>query len=157
MACGDIKFLEGGVLKDSTVINADVTGSKINDSVVSASTLDGCRITNLVGIDDATAAALGNDLANNDAFVQQFILKLANNADFVQSIALKFADLPQPVLELLAKAIFSSAQVDVSTPPAQSEEDVIPTTMYGDRNAALGTPMAWGTLFGYSIPLYRKQ
>ena len=53
MSCGEINFLEGGTLKNTSVI-----GGTINQAVVQGCAVDACNITNLRDIDNASAEAI---------------------------------------------------------------------------------------------------
>ena len=129
MACGSNALIEGGVLKDATAINTTITNSKVSDSTITASTIDGARLTNLIEIDSVSAGAL------------------------VAAISA----LPPDAVRRLAEALFRALNVDVAAPPETTEEDAIPTTMYGDRNALLGAPLVWGKMNGMSVPLYKTN
>lgn len=51
-SCGEIRFMEGGTLKDSTILNSSITNSVVSNSTVESST-----ITNST-VDDATANSI---------------------------------------------------------------------------------------------------
>lgn len=58
-ACGGIEYLEGGVIKNTTVVSSYVTGSTITDSSLEAST-----IKTLQGIDEVSTQVVANALAS---------------------------------------------------------------------------------------------
>ena len=58
MACGQIEFLEGGVLKNTTLIGANISQSTIQGSV-----LDASDITQLRSIDADSAAKIADAIA----------------------------------------------------------------------------------------------
>lgn len=127
MPCGDIQYLEGGVLKDGTFVSPNITNAKISDSVVSASTVDGAYITNLVNIDAASADVIADALAR----------------------------LPPESIRNLAMALLSIAPQVAEAAPTASEAPSIPTTMIGARHTSLGAPAVWGVINGYKVPMYR--
>ena len=59
MACGEIKFLEGGVIKDSNIVSSKMTSSTLNDC-----TFDAGRITNLKSIDSASTKVVSKALCD---------------------------------------------------------------------------------------------
>lgn len=58
MGCGETGLLEGGILKDSTILGGNITQSAISDSRI-----DGAEITNLRSIDGSSAAKIAEALA----------------------------------------------------------------------------------------------
>ena len=57
MGCGEINFLEGGTLKNPTII-----GGTISQSAIQGSVLDASSITQLRDIDEASAARIADAL-----------------------------------------------------------------------------------------------
>lgn len=57
-SCGEIRFLEGGTIVDSTIASSMITNSSISNSVVDTS-----GITNLTSIDDASALKIVQAIA----------------------------------------------------------------------------------------------
>ena len=53
--CGPVEFMQGGSLMDVTI-----TGSTIQNSEISGSTLIGCTLTNLIAVDDASLRTIIN-------------------------------------------------------------------------------------------------
>lgn len=56
--CGEIRFMEGGTIKDATILN-----SQMVNSVISSSTIDSSSITNLSSIDSASARVIMQAIA----------------------------------------------------------------------------------------------
>lgn len=114
-------------LSGGTVNQASILNSQITSSEVSNSTLKTCAIESLTSVDDASA----------------------------QVIADALAALPSNKLQALVEALMQSMSFTDATAPDTSEDKAIPTTMYGTRNAILGTPVRWKQLpDGSVIPCY---
>lgn len=58
MGCGDSSLLDGGTIKDASVIN-----SQIVNSTIQASVLDTSSITNLTGVDEVSAKKIADAIA----------------------------------------------------------------------------------------------
>lgn len=56
--CGEIRFMEGGTIKDATILN-----SQMVNSVISSSTIDSSSVTNLSSIDSASARVIMQAIA----------------------------------------------------------------------------------------------
>lgn len=70
MSCGEIKFLEGGTLKNSSMIGGSVTYATITDSL-----LDACEVKNLKSVDDASAEKIADAIAALPADKLQALVK----------------------------------------------------------------------------------
>ncbi len=57
--CGEIRFMEGGTIKDSTVVSSSVVNSS-----VSSSNVDSSSITNLSSIDSASVRVIVQQIAS---------------------------------------------------------------------------------------------
>lgn len=57
--CGEIRFMEGGTIKDATIVSSNIVNSSI-----SSSNLDSSTITNLSSIDSASAKVIMQAIAN---------------------------------------------------------------------------------------------
>lgn len=57
--CGEIRFMEGGTIKDATIVSSNIVNSSI-----SSSNLDSSTITNLSAIDSASARVIMQAIAN---------------------------------------------------------------------------------------------
>lgn len=57
--CGEIRFMEGGTIKDATIVSSNIVNSSI-----SSSNLDSSTITNLSSIDSASARVIMQAIAN---------------------------------------------------------------------------------------------
>lgn len=57
--CGEIRFMEGGTIKDATIVSSNIVNSSI-----SSSNLDSSTITNLSSIDSASARIILQALAS---------------------------------------------------------------------------------------------
>lgn len=113
----------GGVIKGSDVISCDIVNSTFQ-----AGTVDGCAMTNLTSLDNASAKTI----------VEAFI----NNLTSAQ-------------LSALAQKIIASIEATGSA-PATTVDKSLPTTMFGKRTAVLGTPEKWIELAGGVVPCYSK-
>lgn len=70
MSCGEIKFLEGGTLKNSSMIGGSVTYATITDSL-----LDACEVKNLKSVDGASAEKIADAIATLPADKLQALVK----------------------------------------------------------------------------------
>lgn len=57
-SCGEIRFLEGGTIVDSTIATSNITQSSVSNS-----TVDTSSITNLTSVDDASALKIVQAIA----------------------------------------------------------------------------------------------
>lgn len=115
-------------LPGGTITQSTIVNSQITNSDVSTSNLRSCSIESLISVDDMSAQTIVNALAK-----------------------LTPAQL-QPLMDKLMEAM---SFADAATEPDTSDDAATPTTMYGTRNALLGTPKSWKTLpDGSRIPCY---
>lgn len=113
----------GGVIKGSDVISCGIVNSTFQTG-----TVDGCAMTNLTSLDNASAKTI----------VEAFI----NNLTSAQ-------------LSALAQKIIASIEATGSAPTTTVDKS-LPTTMFGKRTAVLGTPEKWIELAGGVVPCYSK-
>ena len=57
--CGEIRFMEGGTIKDATIVSSSIVNSSI-----SSSNVDSSSVTNLTSIDSASARVILQAIAN---------------------------------------------------------------------------------------------
>lgn len=114
-------------LAGGTINQSSILNSQITNSEVQNSKLSSCSVESLKSVDDASA----------------------------QVIADALAALPSNKLQALVEALMQSMSFTDATAPDTSEDTAIPTTMYGTRNAILGTPVRWKQLpDGSRVPCY---
>ena len=89
MGCGETGLLEGGILKDPTILGGNITQSAISDSRI-----DGAEITNLRSIDGQAS----NDVVRTDAALPNPTQKVESyllvDAD---TLAIDFNDRPRQI------------------------------------------------------------
>ena len=98
--CGELRFLEGGTITDSTVLNSTITSS-----VVSNSTVDTATITDIRSIDSSSADTIANAIADNAAAVGAIALALIQSDNFIPAVSDALAALTPSDLQALADAI----------------------------------------------------
>lgn len=114
---------------------ATITNSNISNSNVIGCSLNGCNltsssITNLSSIDNVSAERIANVIAQ----------------------------LPTEALMQLASAV--AAAMPQCTPglsPATTTEEALPTTMAGERNLLLGSPVTWLKTGEFVVPAYKQE
>lgn len=118
-----------GLLEGGVLKDSTFLRGSINTSTIEASTFTGGAIEALTSIDNTSAKRILDAL-----------------------IALG----PDQLAALGQVLLTSAAAVATTTAPASSTSGTLPTTMYGSRDGSLGTPVAWGNIGGYAVPLYTK-
>lgn len=151
MGCGDIKFLQGGVIDGSTVINSQLTNSTLSASSIAASVMTKSDITE----SKIEESELNNSTVNNGLLVDCEVQKLAAiDAQSAKLIADAISILPKAELMALATAIFDALQVPIAQEPEFTNDSTISTNVFGNADGVLGKPAQWGSFGGFAIPLY---
>lgn len=151
MGCGDIKFLQGGVIDGSTVINSQLTNSTMSASSIAASVMTKSDITESK-IEDSE---LNNSTVSNSLLVDCEVQKIAAiDAQSAKTIADAISVLPKTELMALATALFDALQVPIAKDPDFTNDGTVSTNVYGDADGVLGKPIKWGSFGGFAIPLY---
>lgn len=152
MGCGDIKFLQGGVIDGSTVINSQITNCAISASTITASAMSKSDISEskIEQSDVLNSKVADSELVNCE------VQKLAGiDAQSAKTIADAISILPKAELVALASAIFDALQVPVAQEPEFTNDSTISTNVFGDAEGVLGKPDHWGSFGGFAVPLYR--
>ena len=165
MSCGEIKFLDGGIIK-----NAQILDSNLLSCLLSNCTFDSGKISNLLEIDAASAGRIFDAFQNIDPDKLKNLAKLllslltpkelleylstADAEDLKKFIKLLLDSLtPEELLEYLLNA-FEQLESSTETPDS-TRTSTLPTTMYGDhRKGLMGGPDKWIKLGSYLIPAY---
>lgn len=114
-------------LAGGTINQSSILNSQITSSEVSGSTLKTCKVESLTSVDEASA----------------------------QVIADALSALPANKLQALVEKLMASMKYEDAAEPTTSDDAATPTTMYGTRNAILGTPVRWKALpDGSRVPCY---
>lgn len=114
-------------LAGGTINQSSILNSQITNSEVQNSKLSSCSVESLKSVDDASA----------------------------QVIADALAALPANKLQALVEKLMASMSYADAAEPATTDDAATPTTMYGTRNALLGTPVRWKSLpDGSRVPCY---
>lgn len=178
MSCGEIRFLDGGIIK-----NAQILDSTLSDCLLSRCTFDSGTISNLLGIDEASAGRIFDAFKTLDpdklrAFAR-LLLNLLTPKELIEYLStadddtLKvFARLllkllpPKELIEYLstaddetltdfAKLLFSYLTGSSTVTPDSTFTSTLPTTMYGDhRKGLMGGPDTWIKVGDYLVPGY---
>lgn len=152
MGCGDIKFLQGGVIDSSTIINSQITNSSMSASAIAASTMTKSDITE----SKIEESDLNNSKVEDSLLVDCEMQKLsAIDAQSAKLIADAISILPRAELMALASAIFDALQVPIAQEPEFTNDSTISTNVFGDAEGVLGKPDHWGSFGGFAVPLYR--
>lgn len=152
MGCGDIKFLQGGVIDSSTIINSQITNSSMSSSAIAASTMTKSDITE----SKIEESDLNNSKVANSLLVDCEVQKLAAiDAQSAKAIADAISILPRAELMALASAIFDALQVPIAQEPEFTNDSTISTNVFGDAEGVLGKPDHWGSFGGFAVPLYK--
>lgn len=119
-----------GFLDGGTIQRASIINSQIVNSEIQASKLDSSAITNLTEVDEASA----------------------------KKIADAIAALPPDQLTALINALVQKPAIMPATPPVTTENNSVPTELYGEREIGMGAPAMWAQ-YGdnFVIPLYDKR
>lgn len=151
MGCGDVRFLQGGVIDGSSIINSQITNSTITTAGIAAS---------VVSKSDIEESAFKNGTVTGskvDAseLVNCEMQKLSGiDAPSAKVIADAIAVLPKADLVALASALFSALQVPVAEEPDSSSNSTISTNVFGDGGGVLGKPAQWGAFGEFVVPMY---
>ena len=152
MGCGDIKFLQGGVIDSSTIINSQITNSSMSASAITASTMSKSDISE----SKIEESDLNNSKVDGCILVDCEVQKLAAiDAQSAKTIADAISILPKAELMALASAIFDALQVPIAQEPEFTNDSTISTNVFGDAEGVLGKPDHWGSFGGFAVPLYR--
>lgn len=184
MGCGDISFLEGGTLNNSTLINAQVANAELQSS-----TFDNGTIKELANIDNSSLEKISDGIANlstdklltlfraliSDASAKEAVLNLLETMDAAKLVPLlkqllgddsaktflvdTLTAMPAEKLAPLFAALFETVTNAQGSSPSTNEGTELPTTVYGDRRAVLGAPSAWQKLgnSSFMIPVYTTE
>lgn len=127
-SCGEIRFMEGGTLKDSTVLSSSVVNSTVSNSTIESTTI--------------THSTVDSDTAAN--IIQQIVqLPESTLKILVDAIAAR----------LSADVLPAGAAVS----PVSCAAGSMPATIIGDDNAVLGVPGGWIKTEDGLIPVYASD
>lgn len=116
-----------GPMEGGIISNSTIINSTLVNPTITNGELNGCRLVKLESIDDASVKVIVDALAKlDDATMTALVTKL-----------------------------LASIKIDPADVPATTDEDAIPTTMYGDRSVVLGGPDSFVKARGFKIPLYK--
>ena len=152
MGCGDIKFLQGGVIDGSSILNSQIMNSSLATCRMDASTISKCDIdtSQLKNCNVAESYIGSSEIENCE------INKLAGiDAPSAKTIADAIAVLPKDELMKLASALFEALQVPVAQEPELANDGTISTNVFGDADGVLGKPAQWGAFGGFVVPMYK--
>lgn len=167
MSCGDLSFVEGGVIKDADILNGSISNSTVNNPTINGGSLNG-----LTSVDEPTAKkiadaeassagarqSLANGLAGDSVATGALANGLAANATGMKALADALSGLSKEQLSALAQALWDALDLHpkATAAPATGEADSLPTTLYGTRSAILGGPTQWLDSELGAIPVYPK-
>lgn len=150
MSCGDIRFLEGGIIKGATILD-----SQLANCLIQQSTFDAGTITNLANIDTASVEKIldGFQLANADKLkaLAKLLLPLIPPDEFLEYLS----GASDAALTAFAKLLFEHLAGTSQSEPDTTVTPVLPTKMYGDhRKGVMGGPDTWISFGQYLLPGY---
>lgn len=152
MACGDLRFLEGGTINSSTVVNSQLLNSNFVSGVVDAS-----QITK----SDFTEGKVANsEIVNSSILASDFDNGRIRDLNVIDAPSAKvivdaIATLPKHELMQLAAALFSALTVPVGEQPETFNDGSISNVIVGNADVTLGAPEQWGQFGEYVVPMYR--
>lgn len=141
--CDDREFMRGGVIVEATISNSKIQGSIVSDSILNNDT-----ITNLTAIDSPSAKKIADAIS-----------KLGNTqlAPLAEALANAMAALSKEQLAELAKALADAMLSAQAKAPAETLADKgLPATMVGTRDLNLGRPAKWLKMGTYAVPAYNE-
>ena len=153
MSCGDLSFVDGGVIQNATVLGSNVTGSDITNS-----TLDNVTLEHLRDIDNPSTQTLAEALALHETVNGTIAGGIAANDQAMRTLVTAMAQLDKLQLMALAKALWDALDFHPkpTTGPSATEAESLPTTVLGSREQLMGAPTQWLEAESGIIPVYTK-
>lgn len=152
MACGDIRFLEGGTINSSTVVNSQL----LNSAFVSG-TVDASQITKS---DFSEGKVADSDIENSTITGSNFDNGRIRDLDAIDAPSAKaivdaIAVLPKDELMQLASVLFSALTVPMGEQPDTFNDGSISNVIVGNADVTLGAPEQWGQFGEFVVPMYK--
>lgn len=152
MGCGDIKFLEGGVINGSTIVNSQISNSTMTTSSIAASTISKSDVEEVKVTDsEILQSTISNSVLENSAIRSMTQI----DAQSAKVIADAISVLPKADLVALASALFAALQIPAGDAPLTNEDGDISAKIIGGTGGTLGAPVQWGTFGEFVVPMYK--
>ena len=152
MSCGEIRFLDGGIIK-----NAQILDSTLSDCLLSRCTFDSGTISNLLGIDEASAARIFDAFKTLDPDKLRAFARLLLNLLPPDEILEYLGTASDSALTTFAELLFAHLASLSTDVPDTTQTPALPTKMFGDtRVGVMGSPDTWVKFGNYLLPAYTK-
>lgn len=152
MACGDMRFLEGGTINSSTVVNSQLLNSSFVSGVVDASQITKSDFSEgTVSDSDIESSTITGSNFDNGRIRDL----AAIDAPSAKAIADAIAVLPKDELMQLASVLFSALTVPTGEQPETFNDGSISNVIVGTADVTLGAPEQWGQFGEFVVPMYK--